>query len=130
MKDKLNRFMQGRYGNDMLNNILMGFVFVCFLLSMFVSGIFYGVGVVLIFIIYFRMFSRNTYKRTRENEFVMVYYNKVSRFFSRQRNRMKQRKTHHIYTCPTCNQKIKIPRGKGKIAVCCPKCGNEFIKKS
>jgi hypothetical protein len=130
MKNKLYRFMQGRYGNDMLNKILMGLMFVCIILSFFGQNIFYVIGLILMCIIYFRIFSRNTYKRAKENQMVMKYYNHIRNFYVKQKKIMKYRKTHHIYSCSSCKQKIKIPKGKGKIVVKCPKCKNEFIKKS
>ncbi|MFR5507562.1 MAG: MJ0042-type zinc finger domain-containing protein, partial [[Ruminococcus] torques] len=55
---------------------------------------------------------------------------KIRNWFQNQKNIWQQRKVYHIYTCPSCKQKIRIPKGKGKIEVRCPKCGTTFIKKS
>ena len=60
----------------------------------------------------------------------LKYKNQVVLFFNKEKRMMQDRVKFHIYTCPSCGQKIRIPRGKGKIAITCPKCKNEFIKKS
>ena len=79
---------------------------------------------------YFRMFSRQTYKRACENQAYLAKTAKVRHFFASQKSIMAQRKTHHIYKCPTCKQKIRVPKGKGRIEIRCPKCNTTFIKKS
>lgn len=56
--------------------------------------------------------------------------NKIGGYFVRLKRDMVTRKTHHIYICPNCKQRIKIPKGKGKVAIKCPKCYTEFIKNS
>ena len=79
---------------------------------------------------YFRMFSRNVYKRSSENQWYLNKTYKLRTAFYKQKNLMAQRKTHHIYKCPACRQKIRIPRGKGRIEIRCPKCSATFIKNS
>ncbi len=130
MKEKFYRFMQGRYGNDQLNRFLMILVIVCFMFSLFGVRPFYVVGIALLIYSYFRMLSRNTYKRSAENSVYLKYEYRVRQKFSAWKRDMSQRKTHHIYRCPSCRQKIRIPRGKGKIEIRCPKCSQTFIKKS
>jgi ribosomal protein L37AE/L43A len=76
------------------------------------------------------MFSKKIYKRSEENQKYLQLEWKVKNAFNKKKNEFKQLKTHHIYKCPTCKQKIRVPRGRGKIAIRCRKCGTEFIKKS
>ena len=79
---------------------------------------------------YYRMFSRQTYKRALENQKFLQHTSKIRGFFAKQKYMVAQRKTHHIYKCPNCKQKIRVPKGKGKIEIRCPKCQTTFIKKS
>lgn len=135
MKEKLYRFMQGRNGVDSLSKfLLIAGVVVVLLSALFgthpVGMFFYLLGWVAIIYCYFRMFSRNISKRYAENETFLNKTYKIRSFFQKQINIWKQRRVYHIYTCPGCKQKIRIPRGKGKIEIRCPKCGTTFIKKS
>ena len=120
----------GRYGSDQFNRFLMLLGLVFFVISVFGVRGFYRGGLACLIYAYFRMLSRNTYKRSLENNRYLQYESKVKRYLSGWRRNLEQRKTHHIYKCPSCRQKIRIPRGKGKIEIRCPKCGQTFIKKS
>ena len=130
MKEKFYRFMQGRYGGDQLSRSLMILTVACMVLSLFGADFFYIIGFALLIYSYFRIFSRNRYKRQAENAVYLKYEYKVRQFFATWKRDMAQRKTHHIYRCPSCRQKIRVPRGKGKIEIRCPKCSNTFIKRS
>ena len=135
MKEKLIRFMQGRYGVDQLSKFLLIVGLAIILISAFFGGhvagmICYVLGWVVLIYCYFRTFSRNVSKRYAENQTFLTRTYRVRSFFQRQKSLWAQRKNYHIYTCPSCKQKIRIPRGKGRIEVRCPKCGTTFIKKS
>lgn len=131
MKEKLRNFMIGRYGIDSFSKFLMGVALVLCILDIFVNSIFINSWfIVIIVYVYYRMFSRNYNKRYQENLKFLQIKNKVMSKFNTQKWMMQQRKTHHIYKCPTCNQKIRIPKGKGRICITCPKCKTEFTKTS
>lgn len=137
MRDKFNKFMQGRYGVDELSRFTMGVALALIILTMFVNIVNRSVGSVLDFLgiaaivyAYFRIFSRNIQQRYVENQKYLQMTSKLRLRFNKEKNLMKQRKTHHIYACPGCGQKIRIPRGKGKIEIECPKCHTKFVKRS
>lgn len=130
MKEKLQRFMVGRYGNDRFNQILIIIALISLLISYAVGGFFYPLSFAIMIYVYFRMFSHNISKRSAENNRYLQLEWKVRVFFQKKKSAWKQLKQYHIYKCPNCKQKIRVPRGKGKIAIRCKKCGTEFIKKS
>ena len=124
MKNFFQKLMDGRYGVDKLNLTLL---FVGFAFSV-LSFIFSWVPVVnllctvlsyvcLVFAV-IRCFSKNTYKRYQENRKFLMFF-----------QRLKDRE-HRYYDCPRCRQQVRVPRGKGKISIKCPKCGEKFIKKT
>ena len=130
MREKFYRFMVGRYGNDRLNQVIMIVAMIALVISFFGPRFFYVLALLCLIYAYFRMFSRNTYKRSMENNKYLQWEYKVNQFIATWKRDMKQRKTHHIYRCPSCKQKIRVPKGKGRIEIRCPKCSQTFIKKS
>ena len=123
IKMGLMRFMSGRYGTDKLNSHLLWTGVAFCLLSMFMplaglvltmtglSYLFMGIAV-------FRCLSRNTYKRYQENRKYLAFWSRV------------KDREHKYFACPRCRQSVRVPKGKGKIAITCPKCKENFIKKT
>ena len=131
MKERMQRFMAGRYGNDQLNQ----FIFIVAIISMVLEiitrqSLFYTLTLVLLILAYVRVFSRNINKRYEENMEFLQKKDAILNKFRKQKYYAAQRRNFHIYTCPQCKQKIRIPKGKGKISITCPKCRTSFIKKS
>ena len=122
--------MWGRYGNDKLNQMLMIVAMVCLVLSMIFRGPFYLLAVAAMIYVYFRMFSRNIPKRSAENQWYLAKTRKLRDAVGKTKRELGQLKQYHIYKCPKCRQKIRVPRGRGRIAITCRKCGTEFVKKS
>ncbi len=116
-------FMTGRYGPDKLGNAILWAAVILMLVSLLIPWapvksllmiVYYGLMVFSLF----RMLSRNTYKRYQEN-----------RRYLQLMDRLKDRQ-HKYFDCPRCRQPVRVPRGKGKIAITCPKCSEKFIRKS
>lgn len=131
LRYRFSKFMQGRYGVDSLSRFLSVVLLVIIILGMFIRIPLSGtITLVILVILYWRMFSRNIPKRYEENQKFLQIRDKLLGRFSDFGSNMSQMKDYHIYKCPRCNQKIRIPRGKGHIMVRCPRCGYEFHKKS
>ena len=117
------RFMMGRYGTDKLNTAVLVVGLVACLASMLLHiPLLNWVLPVLSYVCMgwaiFRMLSRNTYKRYEENRKYLRFVEKI------------KDKEHRYYACPRCRQTVRVPRGKGKISITCPKCKEKFIKKT
>ena len=130
-RNKLVRFMYGRYGMDQLSRIISYVCLALLIITLFVhSNILYLLALAGLIYTYFRAFSRNISKRHAENEAYLKFHYKVLGKFNNMKLRAKDSKTHRIFKCPSCSQKIRVPKGKGKISIKCPKCRIEFIKKT
>ena len=130
-KDKMARFMYGRYGMDQLSRNLSLICLVLLIVTMFVrNNVIYMIALVGIVYTYFRVFSRNISRRSEESEKYLRFHYKVVGKLNKIKFRITDSKTHRIFRCPSCSQKIRVPRGKGKISIKCPKCRIEFIKKT
>ena len=118
----LQKFMTGRYGSDKLNMVILGTGVVLALISLFIPApanlaltiIYYGLTVWALF----RCFSRETYKRFEENRKFLLFLDRI------------KDRDHKHFTCPRCRQPVRVPRGKGTIAITCPRCKERFIRKS
>jgi len=130
MRERFSQFMRGRYGNDRFNQFLMVVALVFLVLSFLGLDAFYMIALIIMIYAYYRMFSRRIYQRVRENQWYLKKEMKVKGWLTSQKKMLAQQKTHHIYKCPNCKQKIRVPRGRGKIEISCPKCKTRFIKKS
>lgn len=143
MRNRFQDFMSGRYGNDQMNQFISVIALVVLIVNLFVRIPFLWMAALALLIwTYFRMFSRNTSRRYAENE---RFLSLISRFrrgggsyggYSRQqsaasrREAREQRKYYRFFVCPHCSQKVRVPKGKGRIEITCPKCRTSFIKKT
>ena len=93
-------------------------------------SLFTWLGVALLVFCYYRTFSRNISKRTEENYKFYTLKDRVGSKFRSWKEQWANRKVYHYYRCPQCRQKLRVPRGRGRIQISCPRCGTQFIKKS
>ena len=134
MREKLTRFMAGRNGNDQLNLFLLIVDVVLLLFASFFRDSFGKYIYIPVFALlgyaYFRMFSRNVYRRREENgKYIRARY-RVSVALRVRHERWIQRRDYKFFTCPSCRTTLRVPRGHGKIKIVCTKCGNSFTGKT
>ena len=123
MRIGLGRFMEGRYGTDKLNTTILGAGVIVCVVSLFIKNP--AANLLLISLSYglmiwaiFRSLSRKTYKRYQENRKYLMLLERL------------KDKDHKYFDCPRCRQPVRVPKGKGRIEIRCPKCNTKFIKNS
>lgn len=134
-RQKIFEFMQGRYGVDSLSNFLIWTGVILALLAMLLPyRILVIVSWVMIIYAYIRILSKNINKRYAQNQKFLDKTWGIRNTFAKIKYRIKYGKQngspYRIYRCRKCGQKIRIPKGKGKIMITCPKCKNQFKKRS
>lgn len=131
----LARFMYGRNGSDQLNIALLGVYLALWLVQALLVRFWLArlaleaVSVALAVLVLFRTFSRNLPKRRAENAKFLHWWYPLKGRISGARQRS-QDKEHKYFTCKNCKTICRVPVGKGKIEITCPKCGQKIIGKS
>ncbi len=119
------RMFIGRNGPDQLSLALM---LLALVLSFVPWTYMFVISLTLTGVAVWRMFSRNIDRRRRENFMLMKLVNNIKTWYYKLNARRQQNKQYRIFKCPQCGQKLRVPRGKGKVAIKCSKCGNKLIK--
>ena len=119
----MRRFFAGRYGQDRLNMLILTTGLVLCVLGVFIHVWWFNLlltvgSYALLGWALFRSFSRNHYKRYQENRKYLLFLDRI-----KDRN-------NRYFTCPRCHQTVRVPRGKGKISITCPRCKEKFVRKT
>ncbi len=127
----LKKVMAGRYGSDQLSlSLLILSIVLTFIFVFSRQRIFVYISYVPLLICLFRMFSKDIDKRRMENYKFAIFMSPLYSWFTKRIAGLQDARKHKYFTCPSCKQKLRVPRGKGKISITCPKCKKEFIKKT
>ena len=127
----LKKLMVGRYGYDQLSMALLILSFLLIVAAEFSGPIqitylsFAPLGVCI-----YRTMSKQIEKRRLENYKFMMLLSPAYSYFNEKRRNIKDFQTYKYFKCPNCQQKLRVPRGKGKVVVTCFKCHTEFTKKT
>ena len=134
MRKWLAKLMVGRYGVDPLTNFLLIVSMVILLVATLlvrnsaVHSVLFTLAVALLVIGYYRIFSRKTSKRYEENQKYLRLRNRLTGRLRALRDRLRQSRTHRFFKCPECGVTVRVPKGKGRIKITCPKCRATFVK--
>lgn len=128
---KMQQFMAGRYGSDKFSLFLsvVGLIF-AFLGNFRELRFFYFIGLAIIIYGLFRAMSRNFEARRKELNWFLRVSEKPMQEFRLLKNKWRDRKTHKYFKCKSCKTVLRVPKGRGKIEITCPKCRMKTIKKS
>lgn len=133
----MKEVMSRRCGLDELNNFIMLIAFIYIIAALFThKSIFLLIGAVFVVLCYLRIFSKKLDKRGRENAIYMRYMGGLVEFVGyikislKMLIKTKRDPEYAYFVCRTCGQIIRVPKGKNKVNIRCPKCNMTFIKRT
>lgn len=121
------KFMNGRYGGDQFSMVLLVTSILLMIIGRLTGlSLFIFISYIpLIFSIY-RMFSKDIAKRRMENYKFSIFISPIYSKYKKMQRRFKERKTYKYFKCPNCHTELRLPKGKGRIKITCPKCKEKF----
>jgi hypothetical protein len=131
LMNQFRRFMYGRYGVDRFSQALIYMTLAVSIIATFSRyRMIFLVSYALLAYAIFRMISKNISKRSQENMIYCRLMGSIKKSLNQIKLSLIGTKTHKYYKCKHCRQMIRVPRGKGKICITCPKCRAEFVKRT
>jgi len=121
--------MAGRYGPDQLGIATLALSFALGIAAQFVSWLAIPAYLLMFFFIY-RFISHDLGRRRRENDWFIRVWWPVRHWFRRVGERLRSRRDYRFFRCPACGNTLRVPKGKGRIKITCPKCGERFERKT
>ncbi|KUO53608.1 MAG: hypothetical protein APF76_12430 [Desulfitibacter sp. BRH_c19] len=126
----LRKFMVGRYGGDQLSIFLFVLSIVLTLIGQLAEiPILMTISYIPLFVAIYRILSNDVQKRRMENYKFAMLVSPIYSKLKKAQNRIKGSKTHKYFKCAKCKTILRVPKGKGKILVTCPKCKTKFTTK-
>ena len=127
IRERIAGVMAGRYGTDRLYHFLLAICSILIIINIFANSFILSIlESALIVYTFYRVMSRNIYKRQQENEKFIKFIDKPKKFFNLQKCKVRDHKTHVYRKCPACKNNLRLPKQKGKHTVVCPCCKNRF----
>lgn len=128
VKWKIQCFMRGRHGQDRLSFHLYVAAIILIVVSAFLPyRILPALALLCMVLSIARSLSKSHIKRNKENDAYEKLLSKPVSFVNRKKRQWSERKTHKFFRCK-CGTTLRVPKGKGKIEITCPKCRESMIR--
>ena len=127
MEQRLAEWMRGRNGVDELGNFALGLALVLVIANVFLRTFVMSVlALVLMGYAWWRMSSKNLSAREGENRAFVSLLGPIRPWVRNPRAAFAEARAYKHFKCPSCGQRVRVPRGKGKLRVRCPRCAEKF----
>lgn len=131
LSDRLTTWMRGRNGADELGNAVISVSIILLLINVFAhTRVLSLLALLLALYSCWRMSSKAVAQRRKENRAFLKALGPAARFLRNPGSTINEQRSYKHLTCPSCGQQMRVPRGKGKMRVTCPRCQKKFEARS